>query len=31
MNTGGLVLVVIGGWIVAQVTGGNALHRLGLA
>lgn len=28
MNTSGLLLIVIGAWIVTQVIGGNALQRL---
>lgn len=30
MNAGGLVLVVVGLWVVCQVLGGNALERLGV-
>lgn len=28
--SGGLVLIVAGVWLIAQVTGGNALGRLGV-
>jgi hypothetical protein len=31
MNASGLLLVVIGGWVLAQVLAGNALGRLGVA
>ena len=30
MNPGGLVLAIVGGWLVCQATAGNALHRLKL-
>ena len=30
MNAAGLALIVFGVWIIAQVTAGNALGRLGL-
>jgi hypothetical protein len=30
VNSGGLVLAIVGAWIITQATGGNALHRLGL-
>jgi hypothetical protein len=28
---GGLVLIVVGGWVIAQVVAGNALGRLGIS
>lgn len=30
MNTGGLVVAVLGVWVVVQVLGGDALQRLGV-
>lgn len=30
MNSSGVLLVIAGAWVVVQVTGGNALARLGV-
>lgn len=30
MNSGGVVLVIVGVWVLCQVLGGDALNRLGI-